>query len=193
MPDPAAERQIRVTLDAGDAPAAATAAIRAYGPGILGYLRAVLRDESSAEEVFARFCEALWKGLPGFRGEASFSTWAHKLAWSAAQRYLDDPYRRRVVRLETPALHKVAAEVYSSTRPGASQLRRDRVASLRQRLSPDEQTLIILRVDRKLSWREIALVMADRDAPAAEAALRKRFERVKEKIKTLAAREGLLE
>ena len=193
MPDPVAERQIRATLDAGDAPTAATTAIRAYGPAIAGYLRAVLRDEGAAEEVFGRFCEALWKGLVGFRGEASFSTWAHKLAWSAAQRYLDDPYRRRAVRLETAALQQVAAQVYTSTRPGVTQERRDRVARLKQRLSPAEQTLLILRVDRKLPWREIADVMAHGETSGAEAALRKRFERVKEKIKKLAAREGLLE
>ena len=35
---------------------------------------------------------------------------------------------------------------------------KDQVSRLRERLEPDEQTLLILRVDRALSWREVAHV-----------------------------------
>ena len=71
-------------LDSGELAAAATAAIRGYGPEILGYLAAVLRDDDAAAEAFSRFAEDLWKGLPGFRRKSSMRTWAYRVAWNAA-------------------------------------------------------------------------------------------------------------
>ena len=53
----------------------------------------------------------------------------------------------------------------------------------------DEQSLLTLRVDRGMSWAEIAHIL---DEGAGEPALRKRFERVKRKLRDLAAAEGLL-
>ena len=55
------------------------------------------------------------------------------------------------------------------------------IQKLREELSADEQTVLILRVDRGLSWNEVAEVM-DVDA----ASVRKRFERIKEKLRALA-------
>jgi hypothetical protein len=71
---------------------------------------------------------------------------------------------------------------------------------LREQLPLEDQTLLILRVDRQLPWRELALVMHDGDAPAPEAdqleivaaRLRKRFQAVKDKLRKLAIAEGLL-
>jgi hypothetical protein len=68
------EEAVRRRLDAGDLDGAASAALRGYGPQVLGCLRAVLRDEDAAAEAFSRFAEALCKGLPRFRGEASLLT-----------------------------------------------------------------------------------------------------------------------
>jgi len=45
--------------------------------------------------------------------------------------------------------------------------------------------------DRDLSWTEIALVLDEDGAGPSEAALRKRFERLKVKLKELAKEEGL--
>jgi hypothetical protein len=58
--------------------------------------------------------------------------------------------------------------------------------------------LLILRVDRDMAWRDIALAMSgdsnlDDDAVARDSArLRKAFERVKSEIKRMAREEGLL-
>ena len=51
---------------------------------------------------------------------------------------------------------------------------------------PDGGTLLVLRVDRRMSWRDIARVMADapdEDLDKFAATLRKRFERVKERLR----------
>ena len=190
MIDPGLEAEIRAALDRGDLDRAASVAVKGYGPQVLGYLRAILRSEPDAAEVFSIFCEFLWTGLSKFRGESSFFTWAYQLAWAAARRFREDPFRMRALRLSTPAMGELAAQVFSTT---ASHLRaenKDRLADLRAQLDPAEQTLLVLRLDRELSWSEIAQVFDD--SGVSEAALRKRFERLKERIRGLAEAAGLL-
>jgi RNA polymerase sigma-70 factor (ECF subfamily) len=62
---------------------------------------------------------------------------------------------------------------------------RARVERLRQLLDEDDRTLLLLRVDREMPWRDIARVMADDDEPPDRGAarLRKRFERVKQRLR----------
>jgi RNA polymerase sigma-70 factor, ECF subfamily len=190
----ALEARIRQHLELGHLAEAATEALKGYGAEILGYLVSVLRDESAASEVFADFCEDLWKGMGGFRKESSFRTWAYKVAWNAAQMFWRDPFRRRVRRLETDEYSLVAEQVRASSLRRDPLAAADRLTKLRESLKPDEQTLLILRVDKRLSWKEIALVLAEtEDAPPDVGALRKRFERLKERLVRMAEEEGLLD
>jgi RNA polymerase sigma-70 factor, ECF subfamily len=69
---------------------------------------------------------------------------------------------------------------------------KDKVAALREQLDEEDRTILILRVDRKLAWQDIARVLAEEDISGSEAtkrsaALRKRFERIKERLRKLAA------
>jgi RNA polymerase sigma-70 factor (ECF subfamily) len=187
------EERIAALLRAGELREAAAVVLRAYGPQILGYLCAVLRDEETAQEVFSQFAEDLWSGLRGFRGEASARVWAWRLAWHAAARHARDPYRRRGRRLETGELSRIAAEVRSTTTAQWVDDRSRKLAALRAALTPDEQTLLILRVDKGLPWSEVAFVLSAPGAAVEEAALRKRFERVKAKLARRAREEGLVE
>jgi RNA polymerase sigma-70 factor (ECF subfamily) len=185
--DPALEASIRERLDAGDVDGCATVAIRGYGPAILGYLTAVLRDEARADEAFAMFAEDFWKGLPGFRGSSSFGTWGYKIAWSAAARIARDPYRRRRVAIpDSSVLALAAADVRTRTAAHLRSEVKTAVQKLREALTPEEQTILVLRVDRDLSWEEVAEVM-DVDT----ATLRKRFERVKKRLRDLAREHGI--
>lgn len=186
--DPALEERIGEALDAGDVAAAATLGVRGYGPQILGYLTAILREKDLAEDAFSVFTEDLWKGLEGFRRGSSFRTWAYKLAYHAALRVLRDPHHRRGVTLPTSLASGLAADVRTET---PLHLRTDvktSVQQLRELLSPEEQTLLVLRIDRGLDWREVADVM-----DAEEPTVRKRFERLREKLRKLAREHGLLE
>ncbi|HEU4383717.1 MAG TPA: sigma-70 family RNA polymerase sigma factor [Anaeromyxobacteraceae bacterium] len=177
----------------GDLQRAATEALRWLGPEVLGYLTAMVKSESDAAEVFSQFAEDLWRGFAGFRWESSLRTWVYRIAYHAAARFARDPFRQRGQRFETTMASRIADDVRRS-----SVLRRDlreqKLAELRATLDPDERTLLILRVDRKLSWREVAEVLVDQGgAPAEEAALRKRFERIKDKLEKKARQAGLLE
>jgi RNA polymerase sigma-70 factor (ECF subfamily) len=184
-----AEREVEArcleALDRGDHAGAATAVVREYGPQLLGYLCSVLRSEADAGEVFSMFSEDLWRGLPGFRRECPLRVWCYRLAWHAAARFLRDPYRGRGRRLETNELSRLVEEVRSSVFLGRDQARQATLDRLRSGLSPDERTL---------SWAEVALVLAEElGKPVDEAALRKRFERLKDKLAERARQEGLLE
>jgi RNA polymerase sigma-70 factor (ECF subfamily) len=180
-------------LAGGDLHGAAEAVIRDYGPQILGYLVSVLRNDGDAADVFSQFTEDLWRGLPGFRGECPLRVWAYRLAWHAAARHLRDPYRARGRRLETTELSRVADEVRSSVLLGRGEARRRGIDRLREKLAPDEQSLLVLRLDRGLSWREVATVLAQDGEDVDEAVLRKRFERLKDRLARMAHDEGLLE
>jgi RNA polymerase sigma-70 factor (ECF subfamily) len=189
-----AEARCLEALDRRDHAGAATLLVREYGPQLLGYLCSVLRSEADAGEVFSMFSEDLWRGLPGFRRECPVRVWCYRLAWHAAARFLRDPYRGRGRRLETTELSRIVAEVRSSVFLGRDQARQATLDRLREGLTPDERTLLVLRVDRGLSWGEVALVLGDeREAPVEEPALRKRFERLKEKLAERARQEGLIE
>ncbi len=177
------EARLQALLEASDLAAAATEAVRGYGPEVAGYLRAVLRDRGAADEVFAWVCEKLWRSLGSFRGESSLRTWLYRLAFNAARDHERAEGRRRVRRLRTSEISRVALEVLSSHAASAEAA----LERLRATLAPDEQTLLTLRVHARLSWREIAAIVA-----LDEAAVRKRFERLKVKLRKRAAGEGLL-
>lgn len=186
------EQEIGSCLDRGDVKQAATEALRGYGPQILAYLAGVLRNHEAATEVFSEFSEDLWRGIGGFRRESSFRTWAYRLAWNAARQFARDPFRKRRQQLKTGEWSAIAQEVRSSATQRQFEIQ-GRLAKLRTALHPDEQSLLILRVDRELSWKEIAQVMSESETPLDEAALRKRFERLKARLHKMAKKEGLLE
>jgi RNA polymerase sigma-70 factor (ECF subfamily) len=202
--DPAAlEARIREKWDAGDLQGAATEALRGYGVEVLGYLVAITRDEPEASEVYASFCEAMWRGLPDFRWQCTFRTWAYVLARHALSRRRRDPFHnaeRAVALSRAPEVFEIADNVRTRTLKFLRTEIKDRVAVLREQLDPEDQSLIILRINRRLSWDEIARIMHEEKAePSAEqlrrsaAAMRKRFQRAKERLRQLVEQEGVLE
>ena len=187
------EPRILALLDAGDVSGASTEALRGFGPQVLGYLTAVLRDEDDAHDVFSQFAEDLWRGLPGFRRESAVRTWAFRLAWHAASRYARDPYRKRHRPILTTEASKIAEQVRSTFSTYAPGGRADKLLKLRESLDTEEQTLLILRVDKGMAWEDVAEVLRADGEPATPAALRKRFERLKEKLGRMAREQGLIE
>jgi RNA polymerase sigma-70 factor (ECF subfamily) len=188
----AAEQRIRAHFDAGDFRRAATELVRAYGPMIVGYLRSVVRDEDIAADLFSTFSEHMWNGIAKFRGESAFSTWSYRVAWGAVRRFADDPYRKRRRAFETGEASRLAEEVRSTTALHLKTEVKDAVTRLRESLTPEEQTLLFLRVDRKLAWKEVAEIMGELDPGADAATLRKRFERTKSRLREMAEAAGLL-
>ncbi len=183
-PDPL-EIRISERLAEGNVRAAATEAIRGYGPQLLHFLRGLLGSESEAEEAFARTSERIWRGLPEFRGEAAPRTWCFRLAWSAAADIRKEAWSRRGRRLETGEAAELAVAEGTATWLRHERLRLS-LAALRAGLTLEEQGLLQLRIDQQLTWAECAGVLAVEGAAPTAEALMKRFERIKMKLKALA-------
>lgn len=196
------EAPIRSACDARDFAAATTLVIETYGVEILAFLIARLRSEARGEDAYGMFTEKLWLGLPGFEWRSSVRSWAYRLARNAANDYATAPQnrpQRNVPLSQHPALSALVDRVRTTTRAYLRTEVKDRVRELRAQLTPDDQMLLFLRVDREMAWRDLALAMADGDEPLDGAALeteasrlRKHFERVKERLRALAEAEGLL-
>jgi RNA polymerase sigma-70 factor (ECF subfamily) len=181
--------RVRELLSGADPDGAATAALEQLGPHILGWLRA-LHGKDDGDEVFAEFAERLWKGLPSFRGESPLRAWAYRIAWNASHSFRDDAWRRRRQRLGTSAASHLAARLTRSVGPAREEAR---LARLRELLPPEDHALLVLRLDREMAWEEIADVLSASGPAVSAAALRKRYERVKERLARRARDEGLVD
>jgi RNA polymerase sigma-70 factor (ECF subfamily) len=196
------EGRIRALCEAGDRKRAATLLLEGYGREIFGFLVARMRDRDAASDVFAQFSEDLWRGLEGFRWQCSARVWSYTLARHAASRYIDDARRRR--RRDLPLsragpLSEIVEKIRTGTRAAERTESRSRIAKLRESLPLDDQTLLILRVNRKLGWKEIAQIMlregetsADDDLEREAGRLRKRYQLAKDKLRQMAVEQGLV-
>jgi RNA polymerase sigma-70 factor (ECF subfamily) len=184
-----AEEQIRERLAAGDHRGAATEAIQRLGPQVLGYLRSILRNEMDAADAFGVFAEDLWKGIGSFRGESTFKTWAYRVAWHAAAAMQDQGWKRLVRRFEPGEASRLAEDVRTRTvvRDERQRLALER---LRAALTPEEQTLLHLRLDQEMEWTEVAEVLSAAGAEVTPATVRKRYERLKERLAALLRETG---
>ncbi len=200
--DPAAEASIRTACEARDFGLATARAFEAYGSEILSYLIARLRSHGDGEEAFSMFAEDLCQALPAFEFRCSVRGYLYTLARNAGNRYATAPQNRRERNLPISAQASLSAVVERARSETALHKRtevRDKLRALREQLPEEDQTLLILHVDRALPWSDIAMVMHESgtalagEALARESArLRKRFERVKAELKSLAIEEGLL-
>ena len=192
------EDRIRTLMTGGDLRGAATATIEGYGPEIFGYLLAVLRDEADASDAYGQTCEDMWRGLAGFEGRSTVRTWLYTLANHARARLQRSPHRKRDRRVGLSEMTEVVEGVRARTMKYLRTSVKDRFAAIRASLDEDDRALLVMRVDREMSWRDIARTLSiDADSEQAlerEAAkLRQRFQAVKRKIHALASEQGLLE
>jgi RNA polymerase sigma-70 factor (ECF subfamily) len=198
------EAAVRAQCDAGDYDAAAAAAIRGYGPELLGFLVGVHASETDGADAFAEVCEILWRKLPDFAWGSTLRTWSYGIAKNVARTHRRDAARRR--RRENPvgesALDEVVRLVRSDTISYLRTQQKTRLLALRDALDEEDRMLLILRVDRRLEWNDLVRVLAEGEGLAAmddasvkkEAArLRKRFQILKERLREAAKREGLIE
>jgi len=192
------EAKIMGLRAAGDLRGAAGAAVEGYGPEVLGFLVTTMRDEEDAREVFAQCCEDLWTGLVRFEGRASIRTWFYVVARHAAARFRRSPHRR-AARAPLSEAEELAERVRTRTLPHLQTAVKDRFAALRNALDPEDQALLVLRVDRAMSFAEIASVLAtdegdsDEARARATARMRKRFQLLKDEIRERARQAGLLD
>lgn len=122
-----------------------------------GMVRAQLRrllhgDEAAADDMAQETFVLAWRKLDQFRGEAKFSTWLYRIAYSC---FLQAIRRQSLPanEVDDDTLEQVAA------RPHAVDLQLD-IGRAMQRLSAAEQTVLLHCVQLGLSHDEAAYVLA---------------------------------
>lgn len=185
----ALEADVRARCERGDHAGAAAALVRGYGPELVPFVASLLRSsDDDLSEAFAMTCEDIVRGLPRFRWASSARTWVYLLARHAAFRFRRSD-RRRNKRVTLPGeLHDIAVEVRTTTVHYLRTAVKDRFARAREQLPEEERTIMLLRVDQQLGWRDIARILADEELDdealrKREQSLRKRFETIKRHLK----------
>ena len=162
-----------------------------FGPEIFGFLTALHPPPGDARLVFEKFSERLSRRLPTFDWTCSLRTWAYK---QARQTSLDfRPGTEPTVELEG-GVSRVIGQVLRAT----GVVHSPEVDSNRAALTPDERVLILLRVDKKLTWDDLVVVLHDDVPPdeqaraAAVATLKSQFRIAKDKLVAVAATMGIV-
>jgi RNA polymerase sigma-70 factor (ECF subfamily) len=201
LPRDRSERTLRAARASGDLRRTATLALERYGADIMTFLAWRLASPADASEAFSMFAEDLWLGLPNFEWRCTLRTWLYVIANNAARRYLRSPHMRFAKRRAIASDEQLSA-IVDELRTRTPIYRRTEVKSsiraLRERLDPEDQLLLVLRVDRAMSWRELAvaisgnLALSEEQLKREEARLRKCFQRIKDTLRRLAEEQGLL-
>jgi RNA polymerase sigma-70 factor (ECF subfamily) len=191
--------RVRALVTAGDTIRAATEALRALGPEVLGFLVGVLGSDADADEAFAATSERLWRSLSTFEWRCSLRTWMYVIARREAERFRRGAQRHVRGRVSASELDEVVARVTTRSRSALRSERRSAVARLRDELPEDDRAILVLRVDRGLAWDEIALAFLDDPNSSSDQArrreaarVRKRFQLIKERLAARARAEGLV-
>ena len=195
----------RTACDRGDYDRAMTHLIEAYGAELLRFLTSRLDSAEAASEVYSDVAERLWRSLPKFVWRHGARGYCYAIARNCATNYATAAIRKPDRNLPlSQATHASAAleRVRTATIPYLKTEIKDRFRELREQLSTEDQTLLTLRLDRQLDFRELAIAMSfdeqdgqniDEEALAREAnRLRQRFKSAKEKLRKYAQDAGLL-
>lgn len=192
----ALEADLRALAEVGAYDEAATIALRRAGPELLRFLVHAHGDEATGSDAFSLLAEDIWRGLAGFRWESSFRTWAYALARRASARIRKRGRREGIFEplSNLGPLSAIVEEIRTHTLSVIRGERQSALEVLRAELDIDERMLLSLRVERALSWPEIAVILADDEAldPAAPARLRKRFQLLKDRLKKRGRELGLV-
>ena len=164
----AADQEVRVALERGDARGAVMLCARQHGEAIGRLCMALLGSQADAEDVVQETLIDAYRGLAGWRGEGSLRSWLFGIARRKCARELERGQRRR-------AKLKLVGNGEAPREAPELVAQRRRAESARQalcELRPSEREAVVLRYGAGLSFREVA------DACGIdEAAARKRVSR----------------
>ncbi len=180
---------------------ASTKLLADLGPEIRDYLVRVHGDLDAANDVFSMFCERIWRKIPDFEWRCSARTWAYTIARRISIDYSRSELRRTrwTVPISQASETAMSDQHDRSTAPPHFQAASSSIwKTLQERLPPEDRWLLALRIDRQLSWSELARVLLegtshDGERTRKEAArLRKRFQLLKDRLRSWIIEDGLL-
>src|SRR5262245_20462070 len=140
-----------------------------------------LKESQLAEDTLQSIFLKIYRGLPSYRFESSFKTWAFRIAVNEAKNQL----RNKKHDLPLTVISGTSQEMHEAPGPVEEQLLHQREAIVRRalmQLSPKMRTVIVLKYIDGLSYDEIATVI---DCSAGTVA--SRLNRALEKLEALLA------
>lgn len=134
--------------------------VRRHRQRVWRVCRSVVRRPEQADEAAQDALLKAWKGLDGFQGDASFTTWLHRIARNAALDLLAREGTQEKVRREAErAGERAPVERPAAPRALESLLQDEQRGALRAAIArlPERQRLtLVLRVQHDLTFPEIA-------------------------------------
>jgi len=140
-----------------------------------------LKDSQLAEDTLQSVFLKIYQGLPGYRFESSFKTWAFRIAVNEARNQL----RNKKSELPLTVISGSPQEIHEAPGPDEKQLLQQREAIVRRalmELSPKMRIVIVLKYIDGLSYDEIATVLDCSPGTVAS-----RLNRALEKLEALLA------
>jgi DNA-directed RNA polymerase specialized sigma24 family protein len=187
------ELAIRQRLAAGDALGAAADVTRFYGPEIFGFLVGVLGDSEISRDVYACVIDRFLRDLPRFSWRCSLRTWTYAGARAELAIHRGRANRPR----PRPSRAPTSGPAPTSTISCRPTNLRSKIALLRACLQEEDRELLILRIDRALEWRELAVTSLGERATEFEieresTRLRARFALVRSELAQSARQQRLI-
>lgn len=192
------EAQIRALLDAGQRDEAAGLIAQRYSQRVADFLYGKVKDLALTEDLLQEVHVRMLTHLDQWRGGA-LQAWLLAIARSTWSRHFRDPANRasRQASLsDHPALAQALARARTQTMHHLRTSVRVGVRELWAGFTADEQRLLRLRLDERLSWSAIVARLADEPLDPATVrqraqTLRKRFERLKTRLAERAQAAGI--
>ena len=146
--------------------------VKKYEGRILSVLTGMLRDSEAAREVAQEVFLKAFRSIGDFKGDASFYTWAYRIAINLAIDRQRSEQRRPLSQVVRPGMGREgdaepdlverqqdmhpSADPFEATKDGEL---RDRVQQAIAGLTPDHRAVILLREVEGLSYDEISKVL----------------------------------
>ena len=120
-------------------------------PDVRRYVHSLVGDLNDTDEVLQNTSLALWKKFDGYDSKQPFQNWAFRFAYFEVMKFRER--RKRGLGFCEETLKLIAAEYESDL----SMLRAQRHAleACRNKLPEDEQELLVMRYDRRMSVADI--------------------------------------
>src|SRR5260370_37348926 len=113
------------------------------------------------DEVTQETFLAAWQGLPGFRGNARFSTWLYRIAYNCALKQLEQRKRDQALQLAIQA-EQANQQINNDERIGAEIEAHDRQTIVREHLSTlpaKYRIVLVLRHLQEMTYEEMAEIL----------------------------------
>ena len=196
---PPSEAGVREALARDDLRRAVELAVALYGAEVFGFVSGVMDDPTAARDAYVRFVERLWRSVGRFRWHCSLRTFCYGLARREITRRRAEVARPSSVRSSSgpsrgPRSQGSDLDSLRAWTTGRATLRAG-IDILRSELAPEDREILVLRVDRRLSWRDVALTTLDDvsegDIQRESDRLALRFVAIKEQLARAAAAHGI--